>query len=69
MNFKKTILSTLIATGILSASVLTNLASAQDVKPFRIGAIVDMSGIYSAIGGPNMVTAVKMAVEDLAARC
>ena len=64
MNFKKTVLSTLLAAGILGASALTNLASAQDVKPLRIGAIVDMSGIYSAIGGPNMVSAVKMAIED-----
>lgn len=64
MNFKKTILSTLIVSGILSASALTSLSHAQDVKPFRIGSIVDMSGIYSAIGGPNMVSAVKMAVED-----
>ena len=64
MNFKKTLLSTLLAAGILGASALTNLASAQDVKPLRIGAIVDMSGIYSAIGGPNMVSAVKMAIED-----
>ena len=45
MNFKKTVLSTLLAAGILGASALTNLASAQDVKPLRIGAIVDMSGI------------------------
>ena len=45
MNFKKTLLSTLLAAGILGASALTNLASAQDVKPLRIGAIVDMSGI------------------------
>jgi branched-chain amino acid transport system substrate-binding protein len=43
---------------------MTGLAQAQDTKPFRIGAIVDMSGVYSAHGGPGMVTAVKMAVED-----
>jgi branched-chain amino acid transport system substrate-binding protein len=29
-----------------------------------IGAIVDMSGVYSRHGGPGMVAAVKMAVED-----
>lgn len=64
MHFKKNILSTLLAAGLLSASVLTGVAHAQDVKPFRIGALVDMSGIYSALGGPGMVNAVKMAAED-----
>ncbi|NLY28426.1 MAG: ABC transporter substrate-binding protein [Alcaligenaceae bacterium] len=39
-------------------------AQAQANEPFRIGAIVDMSGVYSAHGGPGGVTAVKMAVED-----
>lgn len=33
-------------------------------EPFRIGAIVDMTGVYSGIGGPGGVTAVKMAVQD-----
>ncbi|HYG42481.1 MAG TPA: ABC transporter substrate-binding protein [Bordetella sp.] len=39
-------------------------AHSQDKQPFRLGAIVDMTGVYSAHGGPGMVTAVKMAVED-----
>lgn len=39
-------------------------SQAQENKPFRIGAIVDMTGVYSAHGGPGVVTAVKMAVED-----
>ncbi|CAP41570.1 urea ABC transporter%2C substrate-binding protein [Achromobacter xylosoxidans] len=39
-------------------------AYSQDSRPFRLGAIVDMTGVYSAHGGPGMVTAVKMAVED-----
>ena len=39
-------------------------AQAQTPQPFRIGAMVDMSGVYSAHGGPGMVTAVQMAVED-----
>lgn len=47
--------------GTLSASAI---AQAQDKDPFRIGAIVDMSGVYSAHGGPGGVEAVKMAVED-----
>lgn len=32
--------------------------------PLKIGAIVDMSGVYSRHGGPGVVEAVKMAVED-----
>lgn len=49
----------------LTGSMLFALtAHAQDNKPFRLGAIVDMTGVYSAHGGPGMVTAVKMAVED-----
>jgi branched-chain amino acid transport system substrate-binding protein len=64
MNFKKTLFSTLLATAIVSASGISGLAHAQDNKPFRIGAMVDMSGIYSTLGGPGMVNSVKMAVED-----
>jgi len=53
----------------LAALVLGTLSStaavhAQDKGPFRIGAIVDMSGVYSAHGGPGAVEAVKMAIED-----
>lgn len=49
----------------LTGSMLFALtAHSQDNKPFRLGAIVDMTGVYSAHGGPGMVTAVKMAVED-----
>lgn len=49
----------------LTGSMLFALtAHSQDNQPFRLGAIVDMTGVYSAHGGPGMVTAVKMAVED-----
>ncbi|MFG1300046.1 ABC transporter substrate-binding protein [Xanthobacter sp. V3C-3] len=34
----------------------------------KIGAIVDMTGVYSRHGGPGMVAAVKMAVEDFGGR-
>ncbi|MBV7483761.1 ABC transporter substrate-binding protein [Bordetella sp. BOR01] len=50
---------------VLTGGLLLALtAHAQDKQPFRLGAIVDMTGVYSAHGGPGMVTAVKMAVED-----
>lgn len=50
---------------LATASLMVHSATvAQNNEPFRIGSIVDMSGIYSAHGGPGVVTAVKMAVED-----
>ena len=64
MNFKKTLFSTLMAAAIVSAGTLTGAAQAQDAKPFRLGAMVDMSGIYSTLGGQGMVNSVKMAAED-----
>ncbi len=64
MNLRKTVLSTLLTAGLLSTGLVTGTVQAQDVKPFRIGALVDMSGIYSALGGPGMVDVVKMAAED-----
>lgn len=64
MNFKKSLFSTLLATALVSATALTGTVHAQNTKPFRLGAMVDMSGIYSTLGGPGMVNSVKMAVED-----
>lgn len=64
MKFKNSVLSTLLTTGLLSAGLLSSTAFAQDSKPFRIGAMVDMSGTYSALGGPGMVNVLKMAAED-----
>ncbi|BDB30346.1 ABC transporter substrate-binding protein (plasmid) [Cupriavidus sp. P-10] len=49
--------------GALAAlTAICQLASAAE--PFRIGALVDMSGVYSGIGGPGGIAAVKMAVQD-----
>jgi branched-chain amino acid transport system substrate-binding protein len=39
-------------------------AESQSAKPFRIGVIVDMSGVYAGIGGKEGVTAVQMAAQD-----
>lgn len=55
---------TRLTISLLGGLCLAAGAYAQQNKPFRIGAIVDMSGLYSAHGGPGMVTAVQMAVED-----
>lgn len=46
-----------------SLTGLATTASAENT-PFRIGVIVDMSGVYSGIGGAGGVAAVKMAVQD-----
>lgn len=37
---------------------------ASAIEPFRIGVLVDMTGVYSGIGGPGGIAAVKMAVQD-----
>jgi branched-chain amino acid transport system substrate-binding protein len=42
---------------------LATSAFAQD-KTVKIGVLNDMSSLYADIGGPNSVTAIKMAVED-----
>ncbi|MBU68658.1 MAG: ABC transporter permease [Cupriavidus sp.] len=48
-----------------AAAVLAAFCHASAAaEPFRIGALVDMTGIYSGIGGPGGVAAVKMAVQD-----
>jgi len=65
MNFKKSILSNILNAALIGTGILAStLAHAQDAKPFRIGAMVDMSGTYSALGGPGMVNVLKMAAED-----
>ena len=64
MNFKKSVLSTFLSLGLLTSGLISTATQAQDTKPFRIGAMVDMSGTYSALGGPGMVNVLKMAAED-----
>ncbi len=59
-NKKALVVTTIIA----SACFVTATGHAQVKEPFRIGAIVDMSGVYSAHGGPGVVKAVEMAVKD-----
>ncbi|MDN5842704.1 MAG: ABC transporter substrate-binding protein [Alcaligenaceae bacterium] len=53
-----------LATAVLGTLAISTTAQAQDKDPIRIGAIVDMSGIYSAHGGPGGVAAVQMAIDD-----
>lgn len=56
--------TTVVMAALLGGSLYAFPGHAQGVAPFRLGAIVDMTGVYSAHGGPGMVTAVKMAAED-----
>jgi len=55
-------MAALAALALLPASAL-NAQAVGDGK-VKIGAIVDMTGVYSRHGGPGVVEAVKMAVED-----
>ena len=56
--------TTVVMAALLGGSLYALPGHTQGVAPFRLGAIVDMTGVYSAHGGPGMVTAVKMAAED-----
>ncbi|MEX3931137.1 ABC transporter substrate-binding protein [Paraburkholderia phymatum] len=50
-----------------SLTVIAGTCEAADkghAEPFRIGVIVDMSGVYSGIGGAGGVAAVKLAAQD-----
>ena len=48
----------------LSALAAAAPAVAQETDKVLIGAIMDRTGVYSRHGGPGMVEAIKMAVED-----
>lgn len=65
MKRARKILPRLVASMIV-ATLVAPLANAQKAPGTKltIGAIVDMSGVYSRQGGPGMVAAVQMAVED-----
>ena len=52
----------LAVAAVLALVVWPGAAHAQ--APFRIGVVEDLSGMYSGNGGPNMVLATQMAVED-----
>src|SRR3546814_2039376 len=64
MGLTKQLLVGLAALGACSAySVVASAQNANDGKVV-IGALVDMTGVYSRHGGPGVVEAVKMAVAD-----
>lgn len=57
---------TLLAAAALAAAGGAIRASAQggQAEPLRIGALVDMTGVYARNAGPGLVEAVKLAAED-----
>jgi branched-chain amino acid transport system substrate-binding protein len=59
-NFVKRLRSALLASVM---AVVASGAMAQN-KPLKLGAILDMSGLYADITGPGSEAAAKMAVED-----
>lgn len=54
-----------IVSGLLaSVMAMTVTAAVAQTKPLKLGAILDMSGLYADITGPGSETAAKMAAED-----
>ncbi|MFO1137313.1 MAG: ABC transporter substrate-binding protein [Rhodoblastus sp.] len=54
----------LLGAALLASTMLAPLASAQDVKPLKIGVLTDLNSVYSDIGGKGNIEAAKMAIED-----
>ena len=54
----------LISALLASAFAFSTSAAMAQTKPLKLGAILDMSGLYADITGPGSETAAKMAVED-----
>lgn len=59
----RTFLGALCSFTVASVSSPTVMAQTNQ-EPLRIGAIVDMTGVYSGIGGRGGVAAVKLAAQD-----
>jgi branched-chain amino acid transport system substrate-binding protein len=55
-----------IFAGVVASAIVlaAGTASAQDKPPLKLGAILDMSGLYADITGVGSETAAKMAAED-----
>ena len=55
-----------IASGLLASvmAIAATTAMAQSKPPLKLGAILDMSGLYADITGSGSETAAKMAAED-----
>ena len=60
MKLMKTALTAAIATAMGLGSAQAEISNGE----VKIGYLADMSGIYRDLGGPNGLTALRMAVED-----
>ncbi|MPW20745.1 ABC transporter substrate-binding protein [Paraburkholderia sp. CNPSo 3157] len=64
-GLKRWVCAHLVAACLLTVIAGTcEAADKGNAEPFRIGVIVDMSGVYSGIGGAGGVAAVKLAAQD-----
>lgn len=63
-NMRKFLAAAMLATTMLSTVAVSAQRTGATDGQITIGALVDMSGIYSAHGGPGVVAAVQMAVAD-----
>ncbi|MES2258298.1 MAG: ABC transporter substrate-binding protein [Pseudomonadota bacterium] len=63
MKFARAV-HTWMAMAVLSIPPAYAQAPAASAGAVKIGVIADMSGVYSALGGPGMAAAVRMAVSD-----
>ena len=47
-----------------AAALPASRAQAQATPPIRIGVLTDMSGPYKDLGGPNLISCIRQAVQD-----
>jgi len=64
INSKEKVGKILISSTALALFISTASAQGLSDETVKIGAMVDMSGVYSANGGPGVVLAAEMAIED-----
>lgn len=60
----RTAIARMFAAALAAFCAIAAAHAQPSVEPVRLGLILDMSGIYSDIGGPASVAATQMAVED-----
>ena len=60
---KKNLIATAVASFLLAGTIPAHAQTVSD-NEIRIGVLIDLSGIYSAIEGPGAVLAAQMAAKD-----
>ncbi len=64
MRNREDVLRNLLSRAVAALIILSPSLGLAQTKPLKIGAILDMSGLYADITGPGSETAAKMAAED-----